>query len=189
MTDGIKQINIFYHGMTLRRDYVDQPLAGILEALNGIHGHLLMNDIISISGNKNHNSNYQSLIEFVLPYGNYYSRNEENSHICFDFKENYVSLSAYTIKSTDHHYFLKSWVIEGSNDQSNWIELDSHKNDNTLCTPSAIHTFQIPTDKKIKKLFKYIRIRITGPNSKKNYILEITNIEFFGKLYKDNVNN
>lgn len=53
----------------------------------------------------------------------YFSNNVENNWIKYDFKEKKVHPTHYSIKShtsiaTPSH--LKNWVVEGSNDDSNW---------------------------------------------------------------------
>lgn len=61
---------------------------------------------------------------------NYFmSKDEVNPWICFNFKNHQIILTNYTIRSyygtNDHH--PKSWIIEGSNDNSIWEKLDEQK--------------------------------------------------------------
>lgn len=181
----IEQIDLYDSGNDLRRDYLGFPFSGIISELTKNHGGNI-NDkgIIAISGNS-----YNSSYSFLVNYNDHASRclnNVQNSYICFDFKDHCISLSAYSIQSSSQSTpdYLKSWKIEGSNGENEWIELDSHSNDFSLCSHSVIRTFQICSDKKIKQPFKFIRIRMTGPNSRNFHNIEIANVEFFGKYYK-----
>ena len=44
---------------------------------------------------------------------------------------------------------LKSWIVEVSNDQQTWEEIDKHDNDSSLNGPNLVATFRT----KEKKLF------------------------------------
>lgn len=46
----------------------------------------------------------------------------------------------------------RSWVLEGSNDKVNWIELDSHTKDFILCSKSEIRTFIVQDKSKCEHL-------------------------------------
>lgn len=177
----IEQIDMYYSGMILKRDYLGDPFSWIISKLTKNHGGNV-NDkyIISISGNTNGNGTFSSLVNYNYKGVSYCSLNDPNSSICFDFKDHCVSLSTYSIKSSYHEvlYGLKSWIIEGSNGDNEWIELDSHNNDQSLCSRLVICTFQICKEKKIKQPFKLIRIRITGVNSC-DFLASIIRDEFF----------
>ncbi|KAK8852697.1 hypothetical protein M9Y10_017686 [Tritrichomonas musculus] len=76
----------------------------------------------------------------------YFSNNVENNWIKYDFKEKKVHPTHYSIKShtsiaTPSH--LKNWVVEGSNDDSNWTPLDTRNGETSLNNYMAINTFKI----------------------------------------------
>ena len=79
---------------------------------------------------------------------------------------------------------MKSWVIEGSNDNQNWKKIDEHQNCNYLKGKSFVHLFSI--SKNQTESFKYLRIRQTGPNwyqnNDKDHHLCMSSIEFYGTL-------
>lgn len=115
------------------------------------------------------------------------TNDEPNSWICFEFKNHRVIPSSYiirTINSEDNDH-LKSWVIEGSNDNKNWIKIDEHSNDSSLKGKGRVHLFPISKNAN-KQSFKYIRILQTGPcwlnNNDKSYYLLICSIDFYGTL-------
>lgn len=76
----------------------------------------------------------------------YYSQNDKDIFVCFDFKKRRIQLSHYSIKSyvnsqnSDH---LRNWMIEASNDGKSWIEIDRHPDDPTLNGPSKEKTFKV----------------------------------------------
>lgn len=110
-----------------------------------------------------------------------------NSWICFEFKNHQIIPQSYIIRTihSEDNYHLKSWVVEGSNDKSNWIKIDEHKNDSSLKGQSRVHLFNI-TKNSNEQLFKYIRILQTGPNwynnNDRSNVLLISSIEFYGRL-------
>ena len=110
------------------------------------------------------------------------------AHICFDFKDNRIQLSNYSIKSynrSQNYEHLRSWVVEVSNDGEEFKEIDSHSDDPTLNNSNSVGTFNI--SKGSNKFYRYIRIRQTNyswygyPNNN-NHQYYIQFIEFFGKL-------
>jgi hypothetical protein len=109
------------------------------------------------------------------------SQNGPNSWICFDFKERSVALSHYTLKSHSGtgHFFL-AWVIEGSNDSSNWTTLDT-RNTHSLNGPNIVETYKCSNDD-CSEFFRYIRMRQTGKTSHNGDYLILANIEFFGRV-------
>jgi hypothetical protein len=122
----------------------------------------------------------------VANYGwndSWYSSDAPNSWICFDFKENYVSLQHYTLKSHEGYLdFFIEWVIEGSNDGNTWKVLDN-RNTRDLCGTSRVKTYECSTSKS-NEFFRFIRMRQTGKNSNNEDHLFLTNIELFGLLKK-----
>ena len=113
---------------------------------------------------------------------NYFeSNNENNSWICFDFKEHKIIPSNYIIKScgSGQPNKPKTWILEGSNDQTNWQILDEQNNCPHLKGSYAVHTFDI--QKENIGPFKYIRIKQTGNNWQGNYYyFTMNSIEFYG---------
>lgn len=122
-----------------------------------------------------------NVIEYETDQLYFYTKNSQNSWIRFDFKENRVSPTSYTLRtdmSSDYH--PKSWVIEGSNDKVNWEKIDHQTNCNFTNGRDITHTFEIA--KNTGKEFKYIQMRVTGKNWLGHYLLDIGAIEFHGTL-------
>jgi hypothetical protein len=73
---------------------------------------------------------------------------------------------------------LKSWVIDGSIDGMNWIELDRRTNNSHLNGSHLIRSFSI--SKSIE--CRFIRVRQTGKNHQTNDRLKFYHFEVFGAL-------
>ena len=76
-----------------------------------------------------------------------------------------------------------SWVLEGSNDSNNWIELDSHSNYSQFKSKSQVVLFPIQDKMKRNKKFNFIRFRMIGKNNKNDFCLDVANIELFGSYF------
>ena len=105
---------------------------------------------------------------------------EQNPWICFDFRDYKIIPSEYTLRSGDSGYNPKSWVIEGSNDNSNWQILDKQEDCSFLNRDFNIHTFSIPSSN--SQQFRFLRMKLTGTNWKDNNLFIITSFEFYGTL-------
>jgi hypothetical protein len=76
-----------------------------------------------------------------------------------DFKTVRIEPTHYTIKSAWRDY-LKSWVIEGSDDGASWTEIDRRENNSDLNHHHAVKTFAVSQSGSIGR----IRLRQTGLN-------------------------
>jgi hypothetical protein len=97
-----------------------------------------------------------------------------------DFKEHKVLVTAYTVRHWQSAgNALRSWHLEGSNDNSEWEVIDSRTNDDSLAANSgATATFFI--SKPTKRGYMYLRLIQTGPNSSGNNKLALSGLEFYG---------
>lgn len=108
-------------------------------------------------------------------------QNEPNPWICFEFKENKIIPTNYQIRSNNSNgCHPKSWLIEGSNDNSNWEVLDSKENCSILNGNNIPHLFSINNEN--SKEFRYIRMKLEGKAWCGNYHLELDSFELYGKL-------
>lgn len=138
---------------------------------------------ITYSSKGDGSSEPENLLLFEDPTKNFYTDNLQNSWICFEFKKRKIIPLNYTIRTynwTSNVSHLKSWVIEGSNDNSNWLVVDEEIDCPFLNGKSFVHTFNINNEQ--NKPFKYLRIRQTGPNWANYNFLKFDSIEFYGTL-------
>ena len=115
----------------------------------------------------------------------WHTSNSPNSWICFDFEEKRVELTGYSLKSMPAISYCShpiQWVIEGSNDGSNWREVD-RRNTQDLNGKSIVKTYFCEDTK--SERFRFIKLRQTGKDAQGYNYLALSGIEFFGTLFRD----
>lgn len=171
------------------RMFSGDHFSGIFKVLsNWCKGNIHNKGLIEITGNETINFNLpiiSTIVDFDSNQKCYYSQNVPNLFVCFDFKNNSVSVTAYSFKASNRidPYYLRSWVLEGSNDGKNWIELDSHLNDTRFNSPSQVILFPIMNEEKQRMKFKFIKLKMTGKNDRNGNYLDVFNIELFGSYF------
>ena len=162
--------------------YTGQPFNGIISELTEIaDGNIHIKGVVTISAStSDYNEAYQ-IVDFKWN-DCFFTEDIPNSWVMFDFQKKRIHVSNYTIKT--HKYqagtcHLKSWILEGSDDNKVWEEIDKRSTP-MLNGPNKTQTFPASTT---TEKFRYIRLRQTGPNCRGDDILAITNIEFFGTLF------
>ncbi|KAK8875627.1 hypothetical protein M9Y10_005797 [Tritrichomonas musculus] len=95
-------------------------------------GNIHDNGTIKIDSNSIHNNSRhpKNLVDFGDT-NVYQSKDDGDAFISFDFKDKFVQLSSYSIKScnsNENGAHLKNWAIELSNEGENWIEIDRYQN-------------------------------------------------------------
>jgi hypothetical protein len=73
---------------------------------------------------------------------------------------------------------LKSWVIEMSNDRTDWAEVDRRENREELCEANAIESFAVSKPSS----GRYVRLRQIGSNSAGRFDTAVSGFELFGVL-------
>ena len=147
-------------------------------------GNVHTKGVVNITASSNqYNETYQ-----VTDYdwlGSWSTGWDPNSWICFDFKEKRIGLTGYTLKSRPagpNYGHPVQWVVEGSNDGSNWREVD-RRNTQDLNGKSIVKTYSCGSGK--DESFRFIRLRQTGKNAGGNDFLMLSGIEFFGTLFRN----
>ena len=172
------------------KDAISAPYA--YSPFDGIFAHLTAEslesfakkEIVKITGNSPDQSRDNDLINILDFEWNrcWTSANTPNSYIQFDFSPKQIYITHYTLKTYPcgrGYSHMKNWVIEGSSNGQQWVEIDRRDDNNDLNGKSKIATFMCaaPTESQI------VRLRQTGPNHYGDNYLILTNIEFFGELY------
>lgn len=141
---------------------------------------------INITASSSLGGDLYNLLQYENKENCFYTTDAPNSWICFEFKNYKIIPSNYIIRSynSNDHWHLKSWVIEGSNDNQSWIKLDEQQNNNFLKGAGRVHLFSISNNDFNQRKFKYIRIQQTGLNwfSSPTDNLILNSIEFYGKI-------
>lgn len=103
--------------------------------------------------------------------------------ICIELKKKKVIPALYSVKTHScgpNSYHARSWVIEGSNDNSNWEKIDEQQDCPNLNGSYFSHIFPIKNEN--QREFKFIRMKLTGPNWRSDNFLDIGRFELFGSL-------
>lgn len=168
-------------------------------SLNGIIFHLTnecggnVHDIgiIIITSSSVYGSNFPKYVaDFIKNNQNdhFMSNDERNSWLQYNFKKMKIRPTHYTIRTHaagPKNCHLMNWCIEGSNNfLKEWTVLDTRRNITSLSSASATQTFEISNKLEQDEYYKFIRIKITGPNDANNYYLMLSSLEFFGSLIK-----
>lgn len=106
-----------------------------------------------------------------------------NEWICIELKKHQVIPTYYSVKShggSQGSYHPRSWVIEGSNDNSNWVEIDEQKNCPYLNGSHLSHSFPIKNEN--QQEFSFIRMKLTDTNWRSDNYLSISRFELYGYL-------
>lgn len=158
-----------------------RELNGIISYLNNKTGsNIHDNGTIEVTSNIT-SSNYlpKNVVDFNND--NCYSTGsrDTNAWICFDFKNREIEISSYTIKSASTPGHAKNWVIEVSNDGSNWTKIHEVTDCSELNGNSNIKTFEVQRKQKCR----YCRFRHNGEYwDMPGYNFRIGCIEFYGHL-------
>lgn len=162
------------------------------EEFNGILNHIVKtspNEVTFTSSSVYSSNEPQNVILFNDQNKYFMSNEDKDAWICFDFKDNRVIPTDYTIRSPtiwgDNSPEPQNWVIEGSNDNSSFDILSEEKNCKVIHGNGKIQTFNIQNQS--SKEYRYIRLRITGTCGHNNYYLIIDSFELYGNLIKSNM--
>jgi hypothetical protein len=153
-------------------------LDGIISYLTWKHGGNLHDQgIVAITSKSGSYDNVWALRNVAdLTSGLYFcSANEPGQWVCWDFHEMRVRPTHYTIRT----WQLKSWVVEGSLDFVNWIEIDRQTNtEDSKFLMSRTASFAVSNSAECR----LIRLTSKGYNSGGDSYLVIHAFEVFGAL-------
>jgi hypothetical protein len=168
-----------YYGRSV--PYNGRPLDGIIAFLSReIGGNVHDQGIVEVSASDRQWSEcgVAVVVDFNSDLKGFATPNSENSWICIDFKARVVRPTHYSIRTrTDGSgQQLRSWALEGSNDNKEWIVLDTRQDNHELKGTGCVKTFSVENPSTVR----WIRIRQTGPNKDRNHHLILKSLEFFG---------
>jgi hypothetical protein len=110
------------------------------------------------------------------------SLNAPNQWISYDFKTHRVKLTHYAIRSRfdgiKGSNNPKNWVVEGSEDGSHWIMLDSKCDNHDLNGGNITKVWDVHSN----TLFRCVRLRQTAVAHSGKLYLVISSFELFGSL-------
>jgi hypothetical protein len=160
------------------------PLNGIISYLTQkCGGHICDRGIVSINASSVAEPQAWPLtnVAYFENHNGFYTKDEPNSWICYDFKNMRIKPTHYSVRSRrDYNYHhLRCWTLEGSHDGKSWVELDRRENNATLNSQDAIATFSISQSIEVQ----LIRLRQLDKNSYGSHSLVVSAIEIFGIVF------
>lgn len=143
-------------------------------------------NVVAVTCSSLYHNGYKAKHAFDLDQENYFlSKNQSGSWIKYDFKEKKIIPTHYSIRSGNSGYYNnepRDWVIEGSNDDSSWVELDTRNGITYLRGINVSLTFEIQQSQISDQGYRYIRLKETGKNYCNTYEMDFSALEFFGTL-------
>jgi hypothetical protein len=106
------------------------------------------------------------------------SKNAKDQWMCLDFKEMSVAVTHYILRSHAGSAFLRSWVLEGSENKVDWVELDCRTDHEGLRGKDLVCSFKVRSVVESR----YIRLRSTDRAWDGTNYLHFKAIELFGGL-------
>jgi hypothetical protein len=100
--------------------------------------------------------------------------------LILDFHGYHVRPSAYTIQSPHEPIYLKSWRIDGANEDEEWIKLHEVTDCRDLMGMDTKHTFTIENPRAAD--CRYIRLTLTAPTHSQYWTIALRAFEIFGTL-------
>ena len=165
---------------TLKFVYNGSYHGGIIEHLQReCGGNVHDKGIVNVTASSVVSSDY--LPKSVVSRGDFYTQNQPDQWICYDFKHQSVSPTSYSVRSCGSQY-PKNWVIEVSNDGSSWTEIDRRSNNDDLNNSYNSANFKIANVP--SESYRFFRLRQTGKNSQSYDTLRLAGLEIFGTLFQ-----
>jgi hypothetical protein len=164
----------------------DSGLSGLISHLTDLcGGNVHAKDFVTISCSS---TSYNQCWDVVNYDGDHYwfTNSSPNSWIQFDFKDRFVSLSHYSLKSDGNSgSHLVQWTLQGSMDGNSWTDLD-RRNTQELNGNYLTKLFQCdpPESSSPPPFYRYVRLIQTGKYSFGCDYLLLGNFECFGCMVK-----
>lgn len=187
----VDHIDFLHHVKEFKHDPAKQ--------FNGIINHLkIQKDNVQLSCSsisKFGNNDLYNIIDYSnqsdSSFTTWKSQSHTNEHwVQFYFKNHSVNIFAYEIKSSpgtpsnQKYFHPKSWKLLGSNDQTNWVDIDEKNDSDALKDKSVVGYFEC--SKASLKYFKYIRFVQTEEWKNQNE-LDLGRFELYGNIFTDSI--
>jgi hypothetical protein len=170
-----------FHVIPFRSKPIPEGLIAFLGRV--VHGNPHDKGIISINGHPyTAAATYQPRNASDLETDSmFHSVSADNQCLTYDFKSMRVAVTHYFLRSAhydENTYHLRSWVIEVSDDEKQWKEIDRRENQDCLNGPNRVCAFEVP----LIVDARFVRIRQTGTNGSGYRYLIVRAFELFGGL-------
>jgi hypothetical protein len=118
-----------------------------------------------------------------VPFKSFESTDEPNQWVRWDFRETRVRLTGYAIRS----HGLRSWVIEGSSDGSQWLEIDRQTDNQDFKIGSSVASFHLSKPAELR-FVRLTQTEKTHPRALQGIVgvdrLFLHFVEFFGSFFE-----
>jgi hypothetical protein len=159
-------------------------LDGIIAHLSRKHGgNVHVGGIVHVSSSSVLSTNpchaVQNVVDLVNHTASFFnSKGEPNQWLRYDFKDRRIELTDYSIAAHADGWFMRSWIVEGSEDGLSWVPLDERTNNDDADSNHPIATFSVGH----RMRCRFIRLRQTGKNARNNDSLILHGFEVFGSV-------
>ena len=162
-----------------------KPLKGIIAHLtHECGGNIHDNGVVNVTASSFNDASYHPKNVVDLRKDSYYySKYEQDTWICLDFKDKSVIPKSYSLRTCNNGpggCHLKSWVFEASNDGKTWTTVDRRDNNYDLNDRHVTRNFGVSHG--TSERFRFIRLRQTGQNHRGDFCVILTALEVFGVL-------
>jgi hypothetical protein len=161
------------------------PLSGIISYLTTKHGgNVSDRNVVTITASSTYGGFAKNAADLSAD-SCWYSNNEDNSWLRYDFKDMRIKPTHYSVRSRCNgalnDNYPKNWVVEISNDGSTWTTIDERRNNSDLKGGNLTRTFTVsPCD-----YCRFIQIKQQGPtwfSGGIHYYFIISLFEIFGAV-------
>ena len=109
--------------------------------------------------------------------GQFYTNNDTNGSITINVSPTKLKCNYYSLRNRNaSDYYLRSWKLQGSNDNATWVDLDTQTNNTTLNSPSQWLSIPINST----TAFSFFRLLETGVDSMGYHFICLGEIELYG---------
>ena len=131
----------------------------------------------------NSSSNSDTVMNIISMGDNEYWSDINSSNtfkfVSVHFKRHSVSLNGYALKTHPGSAYIKSWVLEGSNDGKSWELIHEQPAAQKFCTANRIFTFSLNI---MTKPYSYFRVSKTGVNCVNELKMYVAGLELYGEI-------
>jgi hypothetical protein len=164
------------------------PQCGIIDYLRRQNGNANVDDcgIVTVTAFSTSGTYLPKRIADLDTTQTYFSlndRGENGQWVQYNFGTSRVKPVAYSIRTNGDgvgYAHLKFWVVEVSNDVTNWIPVDDRNNNSDLNGPSVTASFEMSN--RPSEAYQYVRLRTTGKSHENNDHLHLSAFELYGDL-------
>lgn len=169
------------YGSIFYDDNESNSFHGIINKLTEeIGGNVNEKGIISVRYSTTSDSgHYRNVTDLNNLENFFFSLNWYNQWIKYDFIDKKIRPTHYSIRSCPSNWSGHepcNWIIEASNDDVNWKQLDSQNRVNSLYSASKFSTFKIQEKLEPNEFYMYIRMRMADKNHTGTYTLALFSI-------------